>query len=567
MKKSLAIRTGNHMISRPIKIEELINDVFFKILNYLDEGNINNLLTLNKEIAKKIQFYRNYALYQINYSSLKKAPTYHDKLDVMRSFNFFNRDYHLLKITVDEPRKLSKIDDSYKRRIEFLDDNIPYRIYKNEVGRKFKDIATLDMLLMKDGDGENFIFKNKNNQILLDRFFQYFNGKPLPDQLNQLHLCVIFNQINLVKQNQANFVNMIHSTESDEGKTALHMAAIYGYADWAPLLIEMGADVNYFNRLSQTSILLAARYGHEHVIQILIAKGVNLHIPDGASSTPLHWAAKNNHASIVNLLITNKANTGAKGTYQKTPIHLAAENGSVDAFNILVSEIQLKLKDRDDNEPVHLAAKSGHESIIHIIANIGNENLLTKNAYGKTPLELAWQNQQTQAVVSLLAYPSHSAADVNALIVNYKKISMRFIMNLILELESRNSDHLTKWVQFFKQHIIQSFIKYFNGVQKDAANYIKTEFDVLSSEENEATYYCHNKLYNILQSKRSINLTFDAIVYFYHMISLMRLSKANINYDGDNAITWPELFEPYFKAMMHKAEKEENKNTLSLRLK
>lgn len=554
------------MIVRQIKLEELINDVFFKILNSLEENDINNVLTINREMAKKVQFYRNYALYQVNYSSLKKAPTYHDKLDVIRSFNFFNRDYHLLKITAEEPKKLSKIDDSYKRRIEFLDDNIPYCIYKNNVGRKFKDIATLDMLLMKDEGGENFIFKNRNNQLLLDKFFQYFNDKSLPDKLKQLHLCVIFNQINLVKQQQTNFTSMIHSTESDEGKTALHMAAIYGYADWIPLLIEMGAEVNYFNRLGQTAILLAARYGHEHVVQTLIEKGANLHIPDGASSTPLHWAAKNNHASIVNLLITNKADTAAKGTYQKTPVHLAAENGSTNAFNMLasISKNQLKFKDKDRNEPIHVAAKSGHESIIHIIATIDFENLLTKNYHDKTPLELAWQNQQIEAVVSLLGYPSHTADDVNALIVNNKKIGMHFIMNIIIELESRNNVNLTNWIQFFKQYIIESFTTYLNLVKKDAANYIKEEKDILSSEENAATYYCHNKIYDVLQSKRSINLRFDAIVYFYHMISIMRLSKANVYYSSENSITWPELFEPYFKVMVHKAEQEEKKNTLSL---
>ena len=148
------------------------------------------------------------------------------------------------------------------------------------------------------------------------------------------------------------------------GKTALHRACEYGYADVVEALLNAAEiNVNKPDRDLRTALHLAAGVGRWVVVAMLLGGGgastsgaADVTMVDGRGMTALHFACWNGHTHVVTLLLhAIRAMEGKAGAdtvnrsdnYERTALYLACAHGQADA---IVSDL-LKMPFIDVNRP------------------------------------------------------------------------------------------------------------------------------------------------------------------------------------------------------------------------
>ena len=228
--------------------------------------------------------------------------------------------------------------------------------------------------------------------------------------------------------------------KNNDGDTALHFAALYGYAetvkaliaakanleakdnnDWTALhfaayfgrtetvkilaqaLIEVGAKLEAKdNSYGWTALHIAATKGHSEIVKTLIDLGANLEAKDNSYGwTALHFAAQNGHTETVKALIAAKANLEAKDNKEYTALHFAARNGNTETVEALIERgAKLEAKNNDDCTALHIAARNGHTETVKVLI-AAKAKLDAKNNDGWTALHIA-AHKRHQDVVNVL---------------------------------------------------------------------------------------------------------------------------------------------------------------------
>ncbi len=101
---------------------------------------------------------------------------------------------------------------------------------------------------------------------------------------------------------------------SNDGFTALHLAAFFGQEDAARLLVERGADVNIVARhatIVVTPLHSAAAGAHSAIVKLLLEAGADPNARQDGGFTPLHSAAQNDDRESVEALLEAGADPAA----------------------------------------------------------------------------------------------------------------------------------------------------------------------------------------------------------------------------------------------------------------
>lgn len=131
------------------------------------------------------------------------------------------------------------------------------------------------------------------------------------------------------------------STLSSDGWTPLHLAAFFGKADAARLLLNRGAEVN--------------------------ARSTN-----AMQNHPLHAAAAGRHADVVKLLLDHGASVNARQHGGWTPLHSAAQNGDLDAARALVDGgADVEARADNNQSALDLALTKGHQAMVDFLESRG----------------------------------------------------------------------------------------------------------------------------------------------------------------------------------------------------
>ena len=143
--------------------------------------------------------------------------------------------------------------------------------------------------------------------------------------------------VSQVKELLANHPTLIRSRDF-WGDTALLMAVASRSESMVVLLIDNGADVNAKGESQETALHLAAFYGDAQIAQVLLKAGADANaIGYRHDDTPLQVAALHGHADVVKLLLAHGANVNAENMLHKTALQLAQENQRTNVIAILTN--------------------------------------------------------------------------------------------------------------------------------------------------------------------------------------------------------------------------------------
>jgi len=124
---------------------------------------------------------------------------------------------------------------------------------------------------------------------------------------------------------------------SSDGWTPLHLAAFFGHAKVAELLIARGADVAAVSKNSNgnTPLHAALAGNHKFVAGVLLGGGADVNAADAGGWRPLHIATANNNLDAMRTLIAQGADVNAGRSDGQTALAIAQEKNQKEAAALL----------------------------------------------------------------------------------------------------------------------------------------------------------------------------------------------------------------------------------------
>ncbi|KAH6711655.1 ankyrin repeat-containing domain protein [Leptodontidium sp. MPI-SDFR-AT-0119] len=178
----------------------------------------------------------------------------------------------------------------------------------------------------------------------------------------------------------------------------IHQAVQTGQLQVLRKLIEYGADINATSADTQwTALHYACLESQLDMISFLIASGALLNKRDAEGNTPYLIAAGSKNWHVVHKFFTTSADLEAKNLKGLNALHFAILYGSV-ATLLKDYGANLDTKSRrDEQTPLHIAAKWGYLQNVIALLEAGCSPNLT-DAHGMTPELLAIENGHDEVV-------------------------------------------------------------------------------------------------------------------------------------------------------------------------
>jgi cytohesin len=153
--------------------------------------------------------------------------------------------------------------------------------------------------------------------------------------------------------------------KTDEGRTALQLAAEAGHADAVRVLLAARADPDLTDEDQRTSALhLAAMAGAFAVVELLLAAGANVNARNSDGETPLHWASWRHRSDTSGSLEVVKALLSAPGIdvnarcagSGRSPLQWAAKFGNLAVVReLLARSVNAAAKDMNGEDALYFA--------------------------------------------------------------------------------------------------------------------------------------------------------------------------------------------------------------------
>jgi cytohesin len=128
----------------------------------------------------------------------------------------------------------------------------------------------------------------------------------------------------------------LHTRRTNEGETALMLAANLGYTAFIPTLLKNGSDIASVDKKGRTALHHAAETGQLEAVRLLLNAGADISAKNNFGGTPLAIAAQKNHMDVVRLLLDRSADVNSIDYHNYTALGAAAINGNYAVANELL---------------------------------------------------------------------------------------------------------------------------------------------------------------------------------------------------------------------------------------
>ena len=220
------------------------------------------------------------------------------------------------------------------------------------------------------------------------------------------------------------------------GDAPIHLASARGHLDVVRFLAcELHCDCTVQDASGVTPVHLACKFGHLNVVKFLVCEQrCDPSCWSNKANMPLHLACDNNHLDVVKFLIIEQhCDAECTNKFDDTPLLRACYGGHLALMKYLITEHKCSPTDFEErmggnclhhacsaghlevvkylvsergmnpnavtttpdygldrkNTPLHLASKNGRAEIVRFLLSTGRVDLQSRNAEGKTALEMA----------------------------------------------------------------------------------------------------------------------------------------------------------------------------------
>uniref|UniRef100_A0A8C5HPH9 Serine/threonine-protein phosphatase 6 regulatory ankyrin repeat subunit C-like n=1 Tax=Gouania willdenowi TaxID=441366 RepID=A0A8C5HPH9_GOUWI len=166
----------------------------------------------------------------------------------------------------------------------------------------------------------------------------------------------------------------VNIRQNKDGRSALHMAAMYGRFTGSQILIQNGGEVDCVDKKGNTPLHVAARYGQELLVSalltneadrfscvfgVVLSTGFDINMLDDHGRTCLHAAASGGNVECLNLLLNFGAEIDIKDNLGRSALHYATASGNSQCTVSLVrAGAEVNELDLTNCSPLHYAAAS-----------------------------------------------------------------------------------------------------------------------------------------------------------------------------------------------------------------
>uniref|UniRef100_A0A671LEA3 Serine/threonine-protein phosphatase 6 regulatory ankyrin repeat subunit A-like n=1 Tax=Sinocyclocheilus anshuiensis TaxID=1608454 RepID=A0A671LEA3_9TELE len=197
------------------------------------------------------------------------------------------------------------------------------------------------------------------------------------------------------------------------GHTALHRGAVTGHEECVEALLQHSASFMVRDCRGRSPVHLVAACGHVGVLGGLLHAAQSVEtipvITDHQGYTPLHWACYNGHDTCVEVLLEQElfhkteGNTFSPLHCAVTPLHAAAFTDHVECLQLLLSHnAQVNCVDAGGKTPLMMAAENGQTNAVEVLVSSAKADLTLQDANKNTALHLACsKGHETSALLIL----------------------------------------------------------------------------------------------------------------------------------------------------------------------
>jgi ankyrin repeat protein len=147
-----------------------------------------------------------------------------------------------------------------------------------------------------------------------------------------------------------------------------------GEFDRVERYVSEGAAVNAFSDDGWTPLHLAAFFGHAKVAELLLAHGADVTAvsKNANGNTPLHSALASNQKFVAGLLVGSGADVNAADAQGWRPLHLAAANNDLDAMRALIAQgADVRVANNEGKTPLAIAGSRNHREAAALLMRHG----------------------------------------------------------------------------------------------------------------------------------------------------------------------------------------------------